>query len=128
MAAASLFRSYKLVAFVATSDAARAKAFYGDTLGLRLISEDQFAIVFDANGTMLRITTVEKVAAAKYTVLGWQVPDVAAAARDLQRAGVELERYDGMTQDELGIWKSPSGARIGWFKDPDGNTLSITQH
>ncbi len=128
MANESLFRSYKLVAFVATRDATRAKAFYGDTLGLRLMGEDQFAVVFDANGTMLRITIVGEAVAAKYTALGWQVPDIVAAARDLQRAGVELERFDGMNQDELGIWKSPSGASIGWFKDPDGNTLSITQH
>jgi catechol 2,3-dioxygenase-like lactoylglutathione lyase family enzyme len=122
------FASYKLVAFVATQDAARAKAFYGDTLGLRLISEDKFAVVFDANGTMLRVAIVEKVAPQRYTVLGWQVPDIAAAARDLQKAGVELARFDGMPQDELGIWNSPSGARVGWFKDPDGNTLSITQY
>ena len=127
MANVSLFRPYKLVAFVATRDTTRAKAFYADTLGLALIGEDQFAVVFDANGTMLRITAVAEVAAARYTVLGWQVPDIAATARELQRAGVELERYDGMHQDELGIWKSPSGASVGWFKDPDGNTLSITQ-
>ncbi|MGA8029595.1 MAG: VOC family protein [Bryobacteraceae bacterium] len=122
------FSSYKLTAFIATRDAARAKAFYGDALGLRLSSEDRFALVFDANGTMLRIATVDEVAAAKYTVLGWQVPDITATARDLQRAGIELERYEGMKQDELGIWKSPSGASVGWFKDPDGNTLSITQY
>ena len=122
------FGSYKLTAFIATRDPARAKAFYGETLGLRLVAEDRFALVFDANGTTLRIATVDEVATARYTVLGWQVPDIVAAARDLRRAGIELERYDGMKQDELGIWQSPSGASIGWFKDPDGNTLSITQH
>lgn len=121
------FNSYKLVAFAGTRDQERAKAFYGGALGLRLVSEDRFALVFDANGTMLRIAVVEEVATVKYTVLGWQVPDIAETARDLQQAGVELERYEGMKQDERGIWKSPSGASIGWFKDPDGNTLSITQ-
>ena len=124
----NLFRTYELVAFVATRDIASAKAFYGDVLGLPLAGEDQFAVVFDANGTMLRITSVEELAAAKYTVLGWRVPDIAAAARDLRNAGVELERYAGMHQDALGIWKSPSGASVAWFKDPDGNTLSITQY
>jgi catechol 2,3-dioxygenase-like lactoylglutathione lyase family enzyme len=119
--------SQKLVAFVATRDSGRAKAFYRDTLGLRLVSEDEFALVFDAAGTMLRITSVQKVAAAEYTVLGWQVPDIVRMAKNLRKARVTLERYPGMPQDELGIWTSPSGARVAWFKDPDGNTLSITQ-
>jgi catechol 2,3-dioxygenase-like lactoylglutathione lyase family enzyme len=119
--------SQKLTAFVATRDPGRAKAFYRETLGLRLISEDQFALVFDAAGTMLRVTTVQEVATANYTVLGWHVPDIVRTAKILQKKHVSLERYTGMQQDELGIWKSPSGARVAWFKDPDGNTLSITQ-
>jgi catechol 2,3-dioxygenase-like lactoylglutathione lyase family enzyme len=123
----SILGSQKLVAFVATRDSGRAKAFYRDTLGLRLLSEDEFALVFDAAGTMLRITRVQEVAAAKYTVLGWQVPDIVRTARDLQKCHVTLERYPGMHQDELGIWNSPRGARVAWFKDPDGNTLGITQ-
>jgi len=119
--------SEKLVAFVATRDPARAKEFYRDTLGLRLVSEDEFALVFDAAGTMLRVTRVHELTVAKYTVLGWQVRDIVRAAEQLQKAHVALERYPGMQQDELGIWKSPSGAKVAWFKDPDGNTLSITQ-
>jgi catechol 2,3-dioxygenase-like lactoylglutathione lyase family enzyme len=123
----SILASQELVAFLATRDAARAKAFYRDTLELRLVSEDEFALVFDAAGTMLRIATVQELAAAKYTVLGWEVADIVGTAKDLQKAGVKLEHYPGMQQDELGIWNSPSGARVAWFKDPDGNTLSITQ-
>ena len=123
----SILGPQKLVAFVATRDSGRAKEFYRDTLGLRLVSEDEFALVFDATGTMLRITHVQDLAAAKYTVLGWQVPDIVRTAKSLQEAHVTLERYPGMRQDELGIWNSPSGARVAWFKDPDGNTLSITQ-
>jgi catechol 2,3-dioxygenase-like lactoylglutathione lyase family enzyme len=119
--------SEKLVAFVATRDSARAKEFYRDTLGLRLVSEDQFALVFDAAGTMLRITRVPELVPAKHTVLGWHVRDIVQTARQLQEAQVALERYPGMQQDELGIWNSPSGPRVAWFKDPDGNTLSITQ-
>ena len=119
--------SQKLVAFVAARDLARAKEFYRDTLGLRLVSEDEFALVFDAAGTMLRVTRVETPAAAKYTVLGWQVRDIAQTAQQLQQARVALERYPGMQQDALGIWNAPSGARVAWFKDPDGNTLSITE-
>ena len=127
MAIQSLLGSHKIVAFVATRDPAKAKAFYRDTLGLRLVSEDRFALAFDANGTMLRVTTVGKVAVAPYTVLGWHVTDIVATAMQLQKAGVSLERYEGMPQDKLGIWTSPSGARVAWFKDPDGNTLSITE-
>src|SRR5450830_120319 len=127
MAADATFGSYKIMAFVATAKPAKARSFFRDTLGLRLVSEDQFALVFDAHGTMLRVTIVKEVRAAEYTVLGWQVPDTVAAATRLQEASVGLQRYPGMGQDEQGIWTSPSGARIAWFKDPDGNTLSVTQ-
>jgi catechol 2,3-dioxygenase-like lactoylglutathione lyase family enzyme len=118
--------SRKIVAFVATTSPAKAKRFYRDKLGLRLVEQGPFALVFDAHGTMLRVTPVDKVAAAGYTVLGWQVPDIVDAVKRLRKAGVRFERYDGMGQDQLGVWQSPNGARIAWFKDPDGNTLSIT--
>ncbi len=121
--------SEKLVAFVATRDPGRAKEFYRDTLGLRLVSEDQFALVFDVGGTMLRVTRVPVLVTAPYTVLGWHVRDIVSTAKRLQQqANVALERYADMQQDELGIWNSPSGARVAWFKDPDGNTLSLTQY
>jgi len=123
----SLLGPQELVAFVATRDPGRAKKFYRDTLGLKLVSEDEFALVFDAAGTMLRVTRVQELAAAKYTVLGWRVRNIVQTAKDIQKAHVTLECYPGMHQDELGIWNSPSGARVAWFKDPDGNTLSITQ-
>jgi catechol 2,3-dioxygenase-like lactoylglutathione lyase family enzyme len=116
----------RLMAFVGTSDAARARAFYRDTLGLRLVSEDPFALVFDVNGTMLRVTSVPEMVPAKYTVLGWQVTDIEAAVRKLQQSGVAFERYN-FPQDELGIWQAPSGAKVAWFKDPDGNVLSLSQ-
>lgn len=119
--------SQKLVAFVATLDPGRAKGFYRDRLGLRLLSEDEFALVFDANGTTLRISRVQRLAPAQYTVLGWEVRDIIRTAKYLQKAHVALERYPGMKQDELGIWDSPNGARVAWFKDPDGNTLGISQ-
>jgi catechol 2,3-dioxygenase-like lactoylglutathione lyase family enzyme len=123
----SILGSQKLVAFVATLELSRAREFYRDILGLPLVSEDEFALVFDAAGTMLRVTRVQELAAAKYAVLGWHVHDIVQTAKNLQKAQVTLERYSGMQQDELGIWESPSGARVAWFKDPDGNTLSITQ-
>jgi catechol 2,3-dioxygenase-like lactoylglutathione lyase family enzyme len=122
-------REQRIIAFVATRDPARAKRFYSDTLGLPLMSEEiPFALVFDAHGTMLRVTIVKELSAAEYTVLGWQVLSIVVAAKSLQKAGVRFERYQGMLQDELGIWTSPGGGKVAWFKDPDGNTLSISEH
>ena len=128
MTGPSVLGSQKLIAFLATRDPERAKKFYRDTLGLRLASEQlPFALVFDANGTMLRVTIVQEIPAAPYTVLGWEVPNIAATAGELAAAGVKLERFSGMSQDDLGIWTSPGGAKVAWFKDPDGNVLSVTQ-
>ena len=122
-----MLKSAPIIAFVATSNADRARKFYAETLGLRLASEDSFALVFDAGGTMLRVVTVAKVHSAGYTVLGWIVPDIAATVAKLQQRGIRIHRYAGMEQDADGVWTSPSGARIAWFDDPDGNTLSVTQ-
>jgi catechol 2,3-dioxygenase-like lactoylglutathione lyase family enzyme len=119
---------HALVGFAATTDPARAKAFYRDMLGLRLVSEDPFALVFDVHGTMLRVSRVREVAVAEYTVLGFEVADIVAAAKALTAAGVALMRVPGLPQDELGIWNTPDGTKVAWFKDPDGNTLSISKH
>jgi catechol 2,3-dioxygenase-like lactoylglutathione lyase family enzyme len=122
-----MLQNADVMTFVGTRDAARAKGFYRDKLGLKLVEENSFALVFDSNGIMLRVTNVPEMNPAKYTVLGWQVPDIVASARELVAAGVEFARFPGMSQDKDGIWDSPSGARIAWFQDPDGNTLSLTQ-
>jgi catechol 2,3-dioxygenase-like lactoylglutathione lyase family enzyme len=117
-----------IVAFVATTDPSRAKAFYRDVLSLLLISEDEYALVFDAHGTMLRVAIVGEIVLAPYTVLGWQVGDIGATVRGLAAKGVKFERYAWMEQDDQGIWSAPSGARVAWFKDPDSNLLSVSQH
>jgi predicted enzyme related to lactoylglutathione lyase len=122
-----MLKSQPIIAFVATTNPARAKKFYAKTLGLRLVSEDPFALVFDAGGTMLRVATVPKLEPAEYTVLGWMVPDIDAVIAKLRKGGVRMKRYNGMKQDKLGVWTSPSGARIAWFSDPEGNTLSLTE-
>ncbi len=122
-----MLRSFPIIAFVATKAPSRAKSFYANTLGLRLVSEDSFALVFDAGGTMLRVAIVQELQPAGYTVLGWSVPDIRRAARNLEHNGVVFRRYNGLDQDGQGIWTSPSGARIAWFEDPDGNTLSLTE-
>jgi catechol 2,3-dioxygenase-like lactoylglutathione lyase family enzyme len=116
-----------LVAFIATTDLGRARAFYEGTLGLAVIEEDPYALALDANGTMLRVTAVPDFQPAGYTVCGWRVDDIAAAIRELGGKGVGFARYDGMDQDELGVWTAPSAAKVAWFTDPDGNTLSLTQ-
>jgi len=119
----------QLVAFVPTRDPARAKSFYRDVLGLPLLADElPFALVFDAHGVSLRVTVVPDYPAVEHTILGWRVKDIVLAAKALENAGVKFSRYPGMRQDELGIWTSPGGARVAWFKDADGNTLSITQH
>jgi catechol 2,3-dioxygenase-like lactoylglutathione lyase family enzyme len=117
-----------VMTFVVTRDRAMAKAFYGTTLGFPMIHEDQFAVVFDLNGTPLRISTVENHSAAAHTVLGWKVPDIEAVVRALTAKGVKFNVYPGMNQDALGIWTVPGGgAKVAWFLDPDGNNLSLTQ-
>ena len=116
------------MAFVATTDHTRARTFYRDILGLHLVAEElPFALVFDAHGTVLRVAIVRELVPAKYTVLGWRVSDIASTVGKLSQVGVRFERYAGMNQDEQGIWASPSGARVAWFLDPDGNTLSLAQ-
>jgi catechol 2,3-dioxygenase-like lactoylglutathione lyase family enzyme len=117
----------KIISFVATQNPADALKFYQETLGLKLIVDDPFALVFDANGTMLRVQKVPELLPARQTVLGWEVADIAAKTQELAKRGVRFERFDGLSQDAAGIWTTPSGAKVAWFKDPDGNTLSLTQ-
>jgi catechol 2,3-dioxygenase-like lactoylglutathione lyase family enzyme len=117
----------RLVGFVPTVNLPRARAFYADNLGLRVVDESDFACVFDANGTMLRVTPVRKVARARYTVLGWSVDDIEATVRRLTDAGVVFEHYRGMDLDALGIWTAPGGSRVAWFQDLDGNLLSLME-
>jgi catechol 2,3-dioxygenase-like lactoylglutathione lyase family enzyme len=116
-----------LVAFAPVTDQARAVTFYRDILGLRLVSQDGFAAVFDANGIMLRVTPVPPpFTPQRFTILGWKVADIESKVRELSAAGVVFERYMP-AQDELGIWAAPGGAKVAWFQDPDGNILSLTQ-
>jgi catechol 2,3-dioxygenase-like lactoylglutathione lyase family enzyme len=117
----------KIVTFIATKQPDRAKDFYENTLGFRLLYDDAFAIVFDANGIMLRVQKVQELTPPSYTVLGWDVGDIQSEIKELLGRGVSCARYEWLEQDELGVWAAPSGAKIAWFKDPDGNTLSLTQ-
>jgi catechol 2,3-dioxygenase-like lactoylglutathione lyase family enzyme len=117
-----------IIAFVPTKDAARARSFYEETLGLRFVSEDQFAIVMDANGTMIRIVSVGDFAPFPFTILGWQVEDIHQVVARMTDKGVMFARYSFLEQGTDGVWDAPGGAKVAWFSDPDGNTLSVSQH
>ncbi len=121
-----MFEHRPLVAFVATADGDRARRFYSDVLGLPVVSDDSFALVCRARGVTLRVQKVPSFRPQPFTALGWEVDDIADTVDALAKRGVAFERYEGMDQDARGIWTAPSGTRIAWFKDPDGNTLSIS--
>lgn len=117
----------KVMAFLATRDGARARAFYEGTLGFAVQSDDDFALALEAGGTMLRVQKVTAFEPHPFTALGWEVANVEATVAELGARGVVFRHLPGLEQDDRGIWTAPSGARIAWFNDPDGNTLSIAQ-
>jgi catechol 2,3-dioxygenase-like lactoylglutathione lyase family enzyme len=118
-----------LLAFIPTVDADRARRFYVDTLGLTFVSDDHFAMTIRTGKTDIRVTRMEAFNPAPYTILGWKVPDIEAAVNQFAAAGVVFERYPFLEQNESGVWSSPDGlAKVAWFKDPDGNVLSLSQH
>ena len=129
MASESILGGSEVIAFAPTTDPAKARAFYEGILGLRLVADEKpFALVFDANGIMLRVTTVHELKSQPFTILGWHVADIEGTVDKLVGAGVRFERFPGMNDsDPRGIWNSPGGASIAWFKDPDGNVLSVTE-
>jgi predicted enzyme related to lactoylglutathione lyase len=120
--------SRSLIGFVPTTDGARARNFYEQVLGLHFVSDDQFAIVFESEKNMIRIARMETFTPAPYTVLGWEVSDIADEVKKLTEKGVTFERYPFLEQQADGIWTAPGGTRVAWFKDPDGNVLSFSQH
>jgi catechol 2,3-dioxygenase-like lactoylglutathione lyase family enzyme len=117
----------KVVAMLATTQPEKAKPFYREVLGLKLLEDGRYALYFEAGGTRIHIQKVQKFAPLPFTALGWSVPDARSAVAKLSEKGVKFERYQEMQQDELGIWTTPAGGKVGWFKDPDGNLLSLTQ-
>jgi len=117
-----------VIAFSVTRDPAKALQFYRDVLGLTLVEDSPYALVFDANGTMLRVQKVADYTPQPFTHVGWKVADIRKVAAELAGLGVEMERYPFLQQDGLGTWSSPDGsAVVAWFKDPDGNLISLTQ-
>jgi catechol 2,3-dioxygenase-like lactoylglutathione lyase family enzyme len=121
-----MLSNHRLKAFVSTTQPDKARQFYIDKLGLKLLSEDQFGLECDSNGAHLRITIVEKLTPQPFTVLGWDTTDIVSIVKRLGEKGIKFERYSFIEQDELGIWTAPGGTRVAWFKDPDGNLLSLS--
>lgn len=120
--------SAKLVGFVPTKDYEQARAFYEGKLGCEFVSLDQFALVMRVGGHMIRIVKIPNFTPLQGTILGWEVSDINAAAKWLTERGVVLEKYPFAQDRERGIWTAPSGNKVAWFKDPDSNILSISQH
>jgi catechol 2,3-dioxygenase-like lactoylglutathione lyase family enzyme len=117
-----------IVAFVPTTDFERARAFYEGILGLRFKHEDGFALVLDANGIMLRIAKIPVFQPARFTILGWEVQGIHDVVAKLTAKGLLFEQFGLPNQDEAGVWTAPTGDKVAWFKDPDGNILSLSEH
>ncbi len=124
----AMLDSGKLVGFLITTDYDRAREFYEKKLGFEFVSQDQFALVVRVGGHHIRITKAAQFTALQGTVLGWEVNDVVAVVKWLASRGVSTEKYPFVPDKELGIWNAPGGAKVAWFKDPDGNVLSVSQH
>jgi len=122
-----MLSSGKLVGFVPTKNAQAARAFYENKLGFPFVSDDPYALVVRAGETMIRVAKAQEFTPAPYTVMGWEVDDIEAVVRWLQGRGVVFEKYPCVQNRELGIWTTPSGDKVAWFKDPDGNVLSVSQ-
>jgi catechol 2,3-dioxygenase-like lactoylglutathione lyase family enzyme len=118
----------KLIGFLITTDYDKARAFYEGKLGLEFVSLDNFALALRSGQNMIRITRAETFEPAQGTVLGWEVDDVRMAALWLRDRGVPTEKFPFVADQELGIWTAPSGDQVAWFKDPDGNVLSLSHH
>jgi catechol 2,3-dioxygenase-like lactoylglutathione lyase family enzyme len=120
--------STNIIAFVPIKDSQKSRDFYEGVLGLRFVKDDGFALVLDANGIMVRAVKLKDFTPVQFTVLGWQVSDIQGVVRELGKKGVHFEIFGFFKQDELGIWTTPTGDKVAWFKDPDGNTLSVSEH
>jgi catechol 2,3-dioxygenase-like lactoylglutathione lyase family enzyme len=122
-----MLENQPVIAFVATKNPAASRRFYEDVLGLRFVSDDPAALIFDAAGTMLRIQKVDKLTPHPFTSIGWKVDDMRATVVALTKLGVKFERYEFLSQDDHGVWTTPDGSAVAWFKDPDGNVVSLTE-
>jgi catechol 2,3-dioxygenase-like lactoylglutathione lyase family enzyme len=124
----SMLSSSKVIGFVPTKESAQARAFYEGKLGFQFLNEDQFALVMRAGETTIRVAKVKDFTPPPFTVLGWEVSNIEEVVAWLQKRGVAFEKYPWVADKERGIWTAPTGDKVAWFKDPDGNVLSVSQH
>ena len=117
----------RLIAHAATTDAYRSISFYNALLGFKVLTNDEYAVAFDCNGTELRLRKVEKVVPWPYTALGWEVKHIERVVEQLTEQGIAFERHSFLEQDALGIWRAPNGTFVAWFRDPDQNLLSVSE-
>jgi catechol 2,3-dioxygenase-like lactoylglutathione lyase family enzyme len=123
-----MLASSKMIGFVPTRDSKTARDFYDGKLGFQFVSDDPFALVMRAGENMIRIAKAKDFTPVPYTVLGWEVQDIVPTVEWLTQRGVVFEKYPFVQDQQLGIWTAPSGDKVAWFKDPDGNILSVSQH
>ncbi len=123
-----MLTSGKMIGFVPTTDSKRARDFYEGKLGFQFVSDDQFALVIQAGDNMIRVAKAGKFTPAPFTVLGWEVTKIEDEVRALVARGVVFEKYPFVEDQETGIWVTPNGDKVAWFKDPDGNVLSLSEH
>jgi catechol 2,3-dioxygenase-like lactoylglutathione lyase family enzyme len=124
-----MLASGRIVGIVPTLDSKRAREFYEAKLGFQFVSEDPFALVVRAGDTKIRVSKVPKdFTPVAFTILGWEVQNIEAVVAWLKGRGVTCEKYPFVQDQELGIWTAPNGDKVAWFKDPDGNVLSVAQH
>lgn len=121
-----MLTSATVIGFIPTKDFRQTKTFFAKKLGLRFVAQDRLACVFESNGTLIRVVKVGSFVAAGFTILGWKVTEIEKSVRRLEARGITFERYPWMKQDQLGIWHAPSGTKVAWFKDPNGNVLSLS--
>lgn len=123
-----LLGSAKIIGFLITKDYEKARAFFEGILGLRFVSHDEYALVFRAGENIVRIVKVPSFTPVTSTALGWEVRNIEAVVASLKERGVSFENYPFIQDRELGIWTTPNGDKVAWFKDPDGNVLSVSEH
>ena len=122
-----LLRTGRLIAHAATTDAYRSISFYKTLLGFAVLTNDEYAVAFNCNGTELRLRKVEKVVPWPYTAVGWEVKNIEKVVEQLTSKGIKFERHSFLDQDALGVWRAPSGTFVAWFRDPDQNLLSVSE-
>lgn len=124
-----MLSDHTVVAFVPSTDLGRSRRFYEAVLGLAVAADDGLAIVVDGRSVTIRITNVgPNLGVQPFTVLGWRVDDLDHEVDQLVERGVQFLKVPGLVQDERAVWTAPDGSRVAWFKDPDGNTLSLEHH